>query len=232
MLPLDFTLEPSWRHHLDAEWQKPYFQKLQTFIANERSGSIPIYPPQELIFHALEATPFEKVRVIIVGQDPYHQPGQAHGLSFSVSKGTIIPPSLKNIFKELHRDLGVAIPTHGCLEKWAQQGVLLLNTVLTVRQGAPLSHKGKGWEEFTDAILLSLLKTDRPLIFLLWGDAAKLKYDRLQLRAEVAPFRRNKVALMAPHPSPLSAHRGFLGSGHFSQTNRLLLEWGLPPIDW
>ena len=183
-----------------------------------------VYPPKEDIFNAFDYTPLSEVKVVIIGQDPYHEPGQAHGLCFSVKPGVKIPPSLMNIFKELHDDLGCDIPNNGYLEKWARQGVLMLNNVLTVRAHQAASHKGIGWEEFTDAVIDVLNRQDKPIVFLLWGSPAAKKCAKLN--------NPNHLILKAPHPSPLSAYRGFFGCRHFSQTNDFLLSKGLEPIDW
>lgn len=183
-----------------------------------------IFPPADDIFNAFHLTPLKDVKVVILGQDPYHNNGQAHGLCFSVQKGVTVPPSLVNIYQELHDDLGCEIPNHGCLTKWAQQGVLMLNTVLTVRAHQANSHRGIGWEEFTDAAIKVLNAQDRPMVFILWGSPAQKKTRMLN--------NPNHKILMAPHPSPLSAYRGFFGSRPFSQTNAFLTEHGLDPIDW
>ncbi len=220
-----FTLEPSWQKALGDELKKPYVAQLADFIKRERSENGSIYPPEELVFNALSLTPFDKVRVVIVGQDPYHGPGQAHGLAFSVPKGIKPPPSLQNIFKELNQDLGIPIPNHGCLEKWARQGVLLLNVTLTVRESKPLSHHKKGWEEFTDAILKKLAEQSGPIIFVLWGNNAIKKGRSLANHPQ-------HTVLQAAHPSPLSAYAGFLGCRHFSQINNTLIMHGQKPIDW
>ncbi len=214
-----FTLEPSWQRALEEELKKPYLEKLAAFVKEERRSNDPVYPPEELVFNALIKTPFDKVRVVIVGQDPYHGPGQAHGLAFSVPKRIRPPPSLQNIFKELREDLGIAIPSHGCLEKWAEQGVLLLNVTLTVRESKPLSHHKKGWEQFTDAIISKLASRKDPIIFVLWGNNASKKCSHIPERHTI---------LKAAHPSPLSAYGGFFGCHHFSQINKLLDK----PIDW
>lgn len=214
----------TWQDAIGEEKNKDYFKQVMNFVKAERAQGKTIYPPQKDIFNALKAAEFEKVKVVIIGQDPYHGPHQAHGMCFSVKKGVPAPPSLKNIFKELHSDLGLAIPNHGCLQKWADQGVLLLNTALTVEAGNANSHSGKGWEIFTDHIIqkLSLLRTD--LVFLLWGSHAQKKADFIDTTKH--------YILKAPHPSPLSAHRGFLGCKHFSQTNTLLEKLGETAIDW
>ena len=199
-------------------------QSLGEFLRNEKASGKKIYPPGNRILAALDSTPFEKVKVVILGQDPYHGPGQAHGLSFSVPPGVDSPPSLVNIFKEIERDLGFARPTHGCLEWWAQQGVLLLNSVLTVQAGQAGSHQGKGWEGFTDHVVETLDREKDGLVFMLWGSYA-------QAKGKIIDARRHCV-LRAPHPSPLSAHRGFIGCGHFSAANRWLVGRRLAPINW
>lgn len=199
---------------------------LKAFLAKERAGATPIYPVAQDVFNAFCLTPIEHVKVVIVGQDPYHGPGQAHGLCFSVQKGVAIPPSLKNIYTELEQDVGISRPTHGCLTHWATQGVLLLNATLTVRQGAPLSHQGQGWEEFTDAVIKILAQRDDPLVFLLWGRSAKLKCAHL-FSLQNSPH----LILTAAHPSPFSV-RDFYGCKHFSQANAFLMAQGKAPIDW
>lgn len=221
-----FNIESSWRDILHAEFDAPYFADLMAFIERERLSSIPFYPTENLIFNAFEKTPFEQVKVVILGQDPYHGPGQAHGLCFSVPHGIRPPPSLQNIFKELHSDLGLEISPHGCLDAWAKQGVFLLNTTLTVSQNSPLSHHNRGWERFTDVVIKRLIDRPEPLVFLLWGKNAqeKCKY--------FGEGNNHHLVLKAAHPSPFSAYRGFLGCGHFSQTNAFLIKKGLGPIDW
>lgn len=212
-----------WDEILHEETQKPYFQQLRYTLAREYKQHT-VYPPKELLFSALKLTPYGRTRVVILGQDPYHGPGQAHGLSFSVMPGVRIPPSLQNIYKELESDVGVPAPNHGYLLHWAEQGVLLLNAVLTVREGQPNSHKGIGWEQFTDAIMMKLNERDAPLVFILWGSYA-------QKKGAFIDRKRHKV-IESPHPSPLSAHRGFLGSRPFSKTDAFLEEKGLKPVDW
>jgi uracil-DNA glycosylase len=213
-------LGEGWKAQLEKEFEQPYMEQLAQFLRQER-GAGPVYPPASLVFEAFRRTPFEKVKVVIVGQDPYHGPGQAEGLCFSVPHSVPPPPSLKNIFKELEADLGIKPPGHGCLHRWAEQGVLLLNTVLTVRQGEAASHRGKGWEQFTDAALRPLLGRD--VVFVLWGRAARDKVEGLGGHPKV---------LTAPHPSPLSAYSGFFGCRHFSKVNDQLQQMGLPTIDW
>lgn len=216
-------LEKSWAEALKEEWTKPYLNALGQFIAQERSSGVPVYPPKEEVFSAFNHTPFDQVQVVIVGQDPYHGPNQAHGLSFSVAQGVTQPPSLKNIFKEIQDDLGIEPPNHGNLEGWAKQGVLMLNTVLTVRARTPRSHNGVGWEKFTDAALACLSERSDPVIFVLWGKAAQAKKEA------IAPHH---PVLMAPHPSPYSVHSGFFGCKHFSKINELLTKQGKKPINW
>jgi uracil-DNA glycosylase len=217
-------LEPSWKARVGDYLQRDDMRELSTFLRQRRSEGVSIYPPAPQIFGALDATPFDDVKVVILGQDPYHGPGQAHGLCFSVQPGVPIPPSLDNVFKELQRDLGIARPDHGCLLPWARQGVLLLNSVLTVEQGRAGAHQGRGWEGFTDHVVDVLNRQREHLVFLLWGSYA-------QAKGKVIDPARHRV-LKAPHPSPLSAYRGFIGSGHFSATNAYLARHGIAPIDW
>lgn len=212
-----------WLVPLAPEFKKPYYAKLYQTV-NYEYQHYQIFPPADEIFSAFELTPLKNVKVVIIGQDPYHNVGQAHGLCFSVKPDVEIPPSLENIYKELHDDLGCTIPNHGYLVKWAEQGVLLLNTVLTVRAHQAFSHANIGWEEFTDAAISALNKEDRPIVFLLWGKPAQ--------RKKVMLTNPNHLILEAPHPSPLSAYRGFFGCKHFSKTNAFLEEHGLEPIDW
>lgn len=212
-----------WLEPLSKEFVKPYYKKLYEFIKDEYSKCV-VYPPADEIFTAFHLTPLSKVKVVIIGQDPYHEPGQAHGLSFSVKPEIDIPPSLVNIYKELADDVGINIPNNGYLVKWAEQGVLMLNTLLTVRAHNAFSHKGIGWEEFTDAAINALNDVDRPIVFLLWGKPAQMKSAMLN--------NSKHLILKAPHPSPLSAYRGFFGCKHFSKTNQFLVENGLEPIDW
>ncbi len=216
-------MSSDWQLALKPEFAKPYYKKLYDFI-NEEYSTRQIFPPGDDIFNAFSFTPLEKVKVVILGQDPYHNVGQAHGLCFSVNKGVDIPPSLVNIYKELHDDLGCSIPNHGNLTEWAEQGVLLLNTVLTVRAHEANSHRNMGWEEFTDAAMQVLNKVDRPIVFMLWGSPAQTKGRILN--------NPNHLVLKAPHPSPLSAYRGFFGCRHFSQCNDFLRAHGVEPIDW
>ena len=217
-------LDPSWKARVGDYLRRPDMQELSAFLRARKAAGATVYPPGADIFAALNATPFERVKVVILGQDPYHGAGQAHGLCFSVRPGVPAPPSLENIFKELQRDLGLARPTHGCLQHWADQGVLLLNAVLTVEDGCAGAHAGKGWEGFTDHVVDVLNREREHLVFLLWGAYAQKKGARIDAR-------RHKV-LRAPHPSPLSAHRGFIGCGHFSAANEYLRRTGQAPIDW
>ncbi len=216
-------IEPSWLQELNDEFQKEYFLNLKKFLLEEKKKYI-IYPPGKFIFNAFNLTPFPKVKVVIIGQDPYHGKGQAHGLCFSVPDGVPIPPSLQNIYKELHNDLGIPIPHTGNLTPWAKQGVLLLNAILTVRAGQPGSHRGKGWELFTDAVIRKLNDKKENLVFLLWGKFAQEKGEKIDTSKH--------LVLKAPHPSPFSANRGFFGCRHFSKTNRYLQENGIMPINW
>jgi uracil-DNA glycosylase len=217
-------LEESWKTRLASVLEAPRMQALSAFLRAEKAAGKAIYPPGSQIFAALDTTPFDEVKVVILGQDPYHGPGQAHGLCFSVAPGVAVPPSLLNIFKEISRDLDLPRPRHGCLSSWARQGVLLLNAVLTVEHGHAGAHQGKGWEELTDACIEALNREREGLVFLLWGSHA-------QAKGRLIDSRRHLV-LKAPHPSPLSAHRGFLGCGHFSRCNHYLEESGRGPIDW
>ncbi len=212
-----------WKDALAGEFKKEYYKRLFEFVKDEYSSFV-IYPPADDIFNALHLCPLSRVKVVILGQDPYHEKGQAHGLSFSVPEGMDIPPSLQNIYKELHDDLNIPIPSHGNLEKWASRGVLLLNAVLTVRAHQAASHKGKGWEIFTDAIINAVNMQDRPIVYMLWGSYARKKKDMLT--------NPRHLVLQAPHPSPLSAYRGFFGCGHFGLANEFLIEHGEDPIDW
>jgi uracil-DNA glycosylase len=217
-------LEPSWRARVGDYLLREDMAALAGFLRQRKAQGARIYPPGPNIFAAFDATPFDAVKVVILGQDPYHGPGQAHGLCFSVQVGVAVPPSLDNIFKEINRDLGIARPDHGCLLPWAQRGVLLLNAVLTVEEGRAGAHQGKGWEGFTDHVVDTLNHEREGLVFLLWGSYA-------QAKGKMIDTRRHRV-LRAPHPSPLSAHRGFLGCGHFSATNESLQRNGQAPIDW
>ncbi|MBB5336448.1 uracil-DNA glycosylase [Pectinatus brassicae] len=212
-----------WNEYLDAQLHEDYYIKLREFL-KEEYHSKKIYPSMYDIFNALHYTSYHECKVVILGQDPYHGPGQAHGLSFSVKPGIKTPPSLQNIFKELHEDLGCRIPNNGCLQKWAQQGVLLLNTVLTVREHQANSHKGIGWERFTDKVISVLNEREKPLAFILWGAPARRKKDMITNPAH--------FIVESPHPSPLSAFHGFFGSKPFSKVNKFLLSAGQEPIDW
>lgn len=216
-------LENDWDEVLAGEFDKEYYLRLREFLKKEYF-STQIYPSMYDIFNALKATPYSAVRAVILGQDPYHGPGQAHGMCFSVKKGVRTPPSLQNIFKELQADLGCVPPDHGYLMDWAEQGVLLLNTVLTVRAGRAGSHRGQGWETFTDTVIGKLNEREQPIVFLLWGANAKSKQNLITNPAH--------LVLTAAHPSPLSAHNGFFGCRHFSKTNEFLVSKGMKPIDW
>lgn len=221
---MDVQIEPSWKAALQEEFGKPYFLGIAQFLKTAKQAGKTIYPPGGLIFNAFNTTPLDKVKVVILGQDPYHNPGQAHGLSFSVPKNVPPPPSLVNIFKEISADLGIDIPKHGYLEKWAKQGVLLLNAALTVEANNPMSHSKIGWHEFTNAIIRTISDQKEHVVFILWGSFAKSKQDLVD--------KAKHLVLTAPHPSPLSAHNGFFGCAHFSKANRWLQEQGLKPIDW
>ncbi len=214
----------SWKRELLNEFSKPYMQGLREFLRQESKSKKIIYPKSTEFFAAFNRTPLDRVKVVIIGQDPYHGPGQAHGLSFSVRPGVSIPPSLKNIYKEMNQDLGLDLPNHGFLESWAEQGVFLLNATLSVEARKAGSHHNKGWEGFTSATIDILNKKKRNIVFLLWGNYAQKKGAQIDLQKH--------FVLKAPHPSPLSAHRGFFGCRHFSQTNQYLLGKNLTPIDW
>lgn len=216
-------LQNDWAEAIGGEFKKPYYASLYRFIKEEYSTKV-IYPPADDIFNAMHLTPLSQVKVLILGQDPYHNQGQAHGLCFSVRPEVDIPPSLENIYKELREDLGCEIPNNGYLVKWAQQGVLMLNTVLTVRAHQAFSHQGKGWEQFTDAIIRKVNAQKRPIVYMLWGKPAQSKIPMLN--------NPEHLILKAPHPSPLSAYRGFFGCKHFSQANEFLASNGIDPIDW
>lgn len=216
-------LTGSWEKAMKPEFSKPYYRKLFLTV-NQEYRTATVYPPAGDIFNAFHFTPLDQVKVVILGQDPYHEPGQAHGLSFSVKPGIEIPPSLVNIYQELHDDLGCYIPDNGYLVKWAKQGVMMLNTVLTVRAHQANSHRNIGWEEFTDAAIRVLADQDRPMVFILWGKPAQRKAEMI--------YNPKHLVLKSPHPSPLSAYRGFFGSRPFSKTNRYLEENGIEPIDW
>ncbi|MBV1884893.1 MAG: uracil-DNA glycosylase [Gammaproteobacteria bacterium] len=220
----DIKLEPLWKKRLNSEFEKPYMQQLFSFLLSEKRQGKRVFPASKHYFKALDETPFDQVKVVVLGQDPYHGDDQAHGLSFSVPAGIRPPPSLKNIFKEIKNDLGFDAPNHGCLESWSRQGVLLLNSVLTVERGKAASHQGKGWEQFTDQIIWNLNEHREGVVFMLWGAYA-------QKKGAFIDAERHCV-LKAPHPSPLSAHRGFLGCKHFSQSNKYLQAQGIEAIDW
>lgn len=217
-------LEASWKKALRAEFDQDYMKKLRQFLAAELKKKKRLYPKTNEYFAAFEHTPLHKVSVVILGQDPYHGPGQAHGLCFSVPPGVPAPPSLKNIFKEINQDLGLSIPKHGCLTQWADQGVLLLNSVLTVEEGLAASHRNQGWEIFTDSVIRVLNEQEQPLVFMLWGSYAQNKGQWID--------RKKHCVLESVHPSPLSAHRGFLGCRHFSRANDFLKKQGRTPIRW
>ncbi len=217
-------LHPQWLDHLKFEFELDYMHQLAEFLAAEKAEGRVVYPSVENVFAALNATPLNSVRVVILGQDPYHGANQAHGLSFSVPEGVPTPPSLRNIYKEIVGDLGGSIPTHGNLIQWANQGVLLLNSVLSVQQGQAASHQGKGWEQFTDKIIEILNRESENLVFMLWGAYAQKKGQSID--------KQRHLVLSAPHPSPLSAHRGFLGCKHFSQANAYFQSLGQADIDW
>lgn len=221
---MDVKIEQSWKEVLAGEFQKEYFAKLTQFVKEEYNGSTPIYPPARLIFNAFDHCPFDKVKVVILGQDPYHGAGQANGLCFSVNKGIPFPPSLLNIFKEIQSDLGTPIPQDGDLTRWSDQGVLLLNATLTVRASQAGSHQKRGWEEFTDAAIRELASRRSGIVFILWGSYAQKKGAFID--------RNRHLVLSSPHPSPLSAYQGFFGNHHFSTANRYLKEQGLSEINW
>ncbi len=220
-------LEAGWYRQLSDEIAKPYVQQLKDFLAKEKMENRIVYPADSLIFNAFLHTPFEQVKVVIIGQDPYHGPGQAHGLSFSVPCGIPLPPSLKNIFLELEQDLNIPPSKEGCLSSWAKQGVLLLNATLTVCSGEPKSHYGQGWERFTDAVVECLLRREDPIVFVLWGKSAQEKLEHI-LQNRKTPH----AVLTAAHPSPFSAYNGFFGCRHFSKINEYLKNWGKTPINW
>lgn len=220
----EVRLEASWRLALADQFAQPYMQELSAFLRTEQAAGKRVYPAGGLIFNALNLTPLSRVRVVILGQDPYHGEGQAHGLSFSVPPGVPPPPSLQNIFKELQRDLNLPIPDHGCLESWARQGVLLLNTALTVEAGQAGSHAKTGWHRFTDHVIAAVNEQCQHVVFMLWGAHARSKAELLD--------PKKHLILTSAHPSPLSAYRGFLGCGHFGRCNQFLRQMGREPIDW
>lgn len=221
---MDVKIEASWKSALKAEFAKPYFEQAAIHVKTEKSQGKTIYPPGSMIFNAFNQTPFEKVKVVILGQDPYHGPNQAHGLCFSVQPGIAPPPSLLNIFKELQDDIGIPVPSHGNLNHWAEQGVFLLNASLTVRAGEPMSHAKIGWAPFTDAVIKTISDKKEHVVFLLWGKFAQEK--------SVLINQARHLILRAAHPSPLSAYAGFLGCKHFSKTNEYLVKHGIDPVDW
>ena len=221
---MEVKIEDSWKGVLKQEFDKPYFQQIPLHLKTEKSQGKTIYPPGSLIFNAFNTTPVDNIKVVIIGQDPYHGPGQAHGLCFSVQNGVPPPPSLVNIFKELHDDIGMSIPNHGNLTKWAQQGVFLLNASLTVRAGEPMSHSKIGWATFTDTVIKKISDTKEHVVFMLWG---KFAQDKRMLIDET-----KHLVLRAAHPSPLSAFNGFFGCRHFSKANQYLVSKGIDPVDW
>ena len=221
---MDVKIEASWKQVLKTEFAKPYFQQIPLHIKTEKSQGKMIYPPGSLIFNAFNTTPFNKVKVVILGQDPYHGPGQAHGLCFSVQNGVQPPPSLINIFKELQDDIGIPVPNHGNLTHWAEQGVFLLNASLTVRAGEPMSHSKIGWAEFTDTVIKIISAQKKNVVFLLWGKFAQEK--------RVLIDETKHLILRSVHPSPLSAYGGFFGCKHFSKTNEYVMSKGIDPVDW
>lgn len=220
---MNVRIEESWREKLQSEFDAPYFAQLTDFVRHEYAMTR-VYPPGSQMFAAFDACPFDKVKVVILGQDPYHEPGQAHGLCFSVNDGVPFPPSLQNIFKEIHDDIGTPIPMSGDLSRWAHQGVLLLNATLTVRAHQAGSHQNKGWEQFTDAVIHRLAQDREHLVFILWGAYAQRKGEFID--------RSRHLVLQSPHPSPLSAHRGFFGNRHFSRANEYLVAHGIEPVLW
>ncbi len=221
---MDVRIDASWKEVLQKEFEKDYFTRLTSFVREEYAGTTPIYPPAKLIFNAFDHCPFNEVKVVILGQDPYHGVGQANGLCFSVNKGVAFPPSLMNIFKEIQSDLGIPIPQDGDLTRWSDQGVLLLNATLTVRASQAGSHQKRGWEEFTDAAIRELAERRENIVFILWGSYAQKKGAFID--------RNRHLVLTSPHPSPLSAYQGFFGNHHFSRANRYLAEHGKKEIIW
>lgn len=220
---MDVRIEASWKEALKAEFEKPYFELLTQYVRQQYSSTL-CFPPAPLIFNAFDSCPFDKVKVVILGQDPYHEEGQAHGLCFSVQDGVQVPPSLVNIYKEIHRDLGKDIPTSGNLQRWAEQGVLLLNATLTVEAHKAGSHQNKGWEEFTDAAIQALAAKRENVVYMLWGSYAQKKGAFID--------KSKNLVLQTSHPSPLSVYRGFDGCGHFSKANEYLINKGIAPINW
>jgi uracil-DNA glycosylase len=221
---MDVKIEESWKELLKTEFNKPYFQQIPQHLKTEKAQGKTIYPPGPLIFNAFNTTPLDKVKVVILGQDPYHGPGQAHGLSFSVPNGIAKPPSLLNIFKELHDDIGIDMPNHGNLTHWAEQGVFLLNASLTVRAGEPMSHSKIGWAEFTNEVIKKISEKKDHVVFMLWGKFAQEKRTLID--------DKKHLILRSVHPSPLSAHAGFMGCKHFSKANAWLMSKGMDPVDW
>ncbi len=219
-------IEKSWHDSLKEEINKPYILDLKKFLEEERIKGEKIFPPENEVFNAFKQTPYDQVKVVLMGQDPYHGEGQAHGLCFSVQKGVALPPSLKNIYKEMEQDIGIPPANHGCLLNWSKQGVLMLNATLTVRKGEPKSHYGKGWELFTDGVIRKLCQRKEPLVFILWGKSAKEKCENI-----LNTMDHPHAILTSAHPSPYSA-ANFFGCRHFSKTNELLQKWGIPPINW
>ena len=217
-------LRPEWLKLLQTEFEQPYMLQLREFLLQRKRAGAEVYPPGPLIFNALDSTPPDQVKVVILGQDPYHGPGQAHGLCFSVRPGVAVPPSLVNIYRELHDDIGFEIPKHGYLQAWAEHGVLLLNAVLTVERGNAGAHQGKGWERFTDRVVQIVNNGEQPVVFMLWGSHAQRKGQGID--------QNRHLVMKAPHPSPLSAHRGFFGCRHFSKANDWLQQQGMTPVDW
>ena len=224
---MGMKLEASWHQELKEEIAKEYITELKEFLAREKAEQKIVYPPEQQVFNAFLHTPFPQVKAVIIGQDPYHGPGQAHGLSFSVPTGNRLPPSLKNIFLELEQDLGIPPAKEGCLNSWAKQGVLLLNATLTVRKAEPKSHYGKGWERFTDAVVARLIEREDPIVFLLWGKSAMEKMEPI-----LKHRKSSHLVLTAAHPSPYSAYSGFFGCRHFSKANAFLGKWSKEPINW
>lgn len=220
---MEVRIEPGWKRLLQSEFDKPYFSDLAAFVRSEYSSRT-IYPPAGKIFNAFDLCPFERVKVVILGQDPYHEPGQAHGLCFSVQPGVLFPPSLRNIFKEISQDIGTPCPQNGDLTRWASQGVLLLNAVLTVRAGQAASHQGRGWETFTDAVIRCVSQNRDHVVFILWGGYARKKVPLID--------SSRHLILESAHPSPLSAYNGFFGNRHFSKANDWLVSKGMTPVEW